>query len=75
MSWVRISAILVIAAVEPATWLPSPMFSPAAVQGTPAADSRSPIGGSPGHWCDRPQPAAIAPVCLAELVSRPLMIV
>src|ERR1700722_5585622 len=71
MLWVSPTAIWAIAAEVSATGPPSPMFSPAAVQCTPAADSRAPRSGSPGHWCDRPQPPAITEGCRAALVSRP----
>src|SRR5580658_5520580 len=64
-----------MAAAVVATGPPSPMFSPAAVQLTPAAVSRAPRAGSPGHWWDRPQPAAISWLCRAELTCRPLRIV
>ena len=49
MSWVRTTAICAITAPESATGPPSPMFSPAVVQGTPAAVSLAPSEGSPGH--------------------------
>jgi hypothetical protein len=39
----------VIAAFVAATGPPSPMFSPADVQSTPAAVSRAPSEGSPRH--------------------------
>src|ERR1700747_3252424 len=64
-----------MAAVLAATGPPSPMFSPAAVQWTPAAVSRAPRSGSPGHWCDRPQPPAIAELCADALASRPALMV
>jgi hypothetical protein len=51
------------------------MFSPAEVQSTPAAVSRSPSGGSPGHWWDSPQPSAIRRLCADELACRPAVIV
>src|SRR6201992_4157468 len=73
MDWVRPTAIWAMAAVVSATGPPSPMFSPAAVQWTPALVSRCPSDGSPGHWCDRPQPAIITAWCAAELVPRPLL--
>src|SRR5215468_2418919 len=75
MDWVRPTAIWAMAAGVSATEPPSPMFSPAAVQCTPAAVSRSPIAGSPGHWWDSPQPSAIRRLCWDELVSRPDVIV
>src|SRR3984957_2931124 len=75
MLWVSPTAIWAIAAGGSATGPPSPMFSPAAVRCTPAADSRAPRPGSPGHWWDRPQPPAITEVCRAALVSRPELIV
>ena len=52
---------------------PSPMFSPAEVQCTPAAVSRSPNAASPGHWCDRPQPSAITWLCAPALVIKPVL--
>src|SRR6516164_3898062 len=64
-----------MAAVSPATGPPSPMFSPAAVQRTPAAVSRAPRSGSPGHWCDRPQPPAIVELCADALALRPAVTV
>src|SRR5579863_9313237 len=75
MDWVRPTAIWAMAASVSATGPPSPMFSPAEVQSTPAAVSRSPSGGSPGHWWESPQPSAIRRLCAAELVSRPEVIV
>src|ERR1700735_4266181 len=71
MDWVSPTAIAAMAAVVSATGPPSPIFSPAAVQTIPAAVSRSPIGGSPGHWCESPQPSAISRLCAEEVVSRP----
>src|SRR5690349_17949887 len=71
MDWVRPTAIWAIAESVSATGPPSPMFSPAAVQCTPAAVSRSPIAGSPGHWWDSPQPPAIFRLCADELACRP----
>src|SRR5579859_4380867 len=62
-------------AVVSAAGPPSPMFSPAAVQTTPAAVSRLPSGGSPGHWWERPQPSAITRLCADELVFRPAVTV
>src|ERR1700722_4856509 len=64
-----------MAACVSATGPPSPIFSPAAVQITPAAVSRSPIAASPGHWWDSPQPSAIFRLCAPELVSRPVVTV
>src|SRR5215472_3384919 len=75
MARVRLTAIWAMAAVLPATGPPSPMFSPAAVQRTPAAVSRAPRLGSPGHWCDRPQPPAIVELCVDALESRPAVMV
>src|SRR5215469_16297243 len=75
MDWVRPTAIWAMAAEVSATGPPSPMFSPAAVQLTPAAVSRLPIGDSPGHWCDSPQPSAIRRLCADELASRPEVII
>src|SRR5581483_6742419 len=75
MSWVRATAILAMAAVLSATGPPSPMFSPAAVQCTPAAVSRAPRSGSPGHWWESPQPPAIVALWAAALLSRPAEIV
>src|SRR6266702_1589116 len=75
MSWVRVTAIRAMAAVLSATGPPSPMFSPAAVQWTAAAVSRAPSGGSPGHWCESPQPPAIVELCADALESRPAVIV
>ena len=69
------TAICAMAAPVSATGPPSPMFSPAAVQCTPAAVSRAPSAGSPGHWCDSPQPAAITALCRPALVSRPALTV
>src|SRR6202042_2274118 len=71
MDWVSPTAIEAMAAVVSATGPPSPMFSPAAVQSMPAAVSRSPMGGSPGHWWERPQPSAISRLCADEVLSRP----
>ena len=59
MSRVRATAIWAMADALFATGPPSPMFSPAAVQCTPAAVSRVPRPGSPGHWWESPQPPAI----------------
>src|SRR5690242_11183221 len=75
MPWVRLTAIWAMAAVSLATGPPSPMFSPASVQWTPAAVSRAPRSGSPGHWCDRPQPPAIVELCAAALEFRPAVMV
>src|ERR1039457_1942168 len=75
MSWVRVTASWVRAAVVAVTGPPAPMFSPAAVQWTPAAVSRVPRSGSPGHWCESPQPAAISALCADALRSRPAVIV
>src|SRR5580692_9338642 len=71
MDWVSPTAIEAMAAVVSATGPPSPMFSPAAVQSMPAAVSRSPMAGSPGHWWERPQPSAISRLCADEVLSRP----
>src|SRR3984957_11244836 len=71
MDWVSPTAIEAMAVVVSDTGPPSPMFSPAEVQLTPAEVSRSPIGGSPGHWWERPQPSAISRLCAEEVVSRP----
>src|SRR6202022_4098513 len=60
-----------MAAEVSGTGPPSPMFSPADVQVTPAPVSRAPSGGSPGHWCESPQPAAISALCAAALLSSP----
>src|SRR5580693_7721126 len=73
MSWVRPTAICAMAEKVPATGPPSPMFSPADVQITPASVSRVPSGGSPGHWCESPQPAAIRALCAAALLSSPAL--
>jgi hypothetical protein len=51
------------------------MFSPAAVQWTPAAVSRAPRSGSPGHWWESPQPPAIVELCPDALEFRPALIV
>src|SRR6478672_4504861 len=75
MAWVRPTAIWAMAAVVFATGPPSPMFSPAAVQWTPAAVSRAPRSGSPGHWWERPQPRAIVELCADALEFRPAVIV
>src|SRR5580692_12494374 len=75
MSWVRVTAIWVMAAVVSATGPPSPMFSPAAVQWIPAAVSRSPMAGSPGHWWESPQPLASSELCADEVASRPEVMV
>src|SRR5215472_5570443 len=75
MDCVRPTAIWAMAAGVSATGPPSPMFSPASVQSTPAAVSRSPIGGSPGHWWESPQPPAIRRLCADELDTRPEVIV
>ena len=75
MSWVRATAILAMAAVLSATGPPSPMFSPAAVQCTPAAVSRAPRAASPGHWWESPQPPAIVALWAEALLSRPEEIV
>src|ERR1041384_4392604 len=75
MSWVRATAILAMAAVLSATGPPSPMFSPAAVQCTPAAVSRAPRAGSSGHWWESPQPPAIVALWAEALLFRPEEIV
>jgi hypothetical protein len=75
MSWVRVTAIWVMAAVVSATGPPSPMFSPAAVQWIPAAVSRAPMAGSPGHWWESPQPLAISKLCADAVVSSPEVMV
>src|SRR5919108_1921196 len=75
MAWVRPTAIRAMAALLSAPGPPTPMFSPQAVQVTPAAVSRAPRPGSPGHWWDRPQPPAIVALCRAALASRPAVIV
>src|SRR5690349_9969111 len=75
MAWVRPTAIWAMAAVAFATGPPSPMFSPAAVQWTPAAVSRAPRSGSPGHWWESPQPPAIVELCVDALEFRPAVIV
>src|SRR5690348_11297913 len=75
MAWLRLTAIRAMAVALPATGPPSPMFSPAAVQWTPAAASRAPRSGSPGHWCDRPQPPAIVELCADALALRPAVMV
>src|ERR1700753_773243 len=71
MSCVRATPAWPMADVVSDTGPSSPMFSPAAVQCTPAAVSRSPIAGSPGHWWDRPQPPAMVRLCWDALWSRP----
>src|SRR5690242_5923499 len=48
-----------------------PMFSPAAVQDTPAFVSRVPRSGSPGSWCDSWFAAAIARSCPCALLCKP----
>ena len=48
-----------------------PMFSPAAVQVTPAFVSRVPRSGSPGSWCDSWFAVAIARSCACALACRP----
>src|SRR5438270_3257451 len=75
MAWVRPTAIWAMAAVVSATGPPSPMFSPAAVQCTPAAASRAPRSGSPGHWWESPQRPAIVELCVDALEFRPAVIV
>src|ERR1700746_1729690 len=75
MSWVRLTAIRAMARVLLTTAPPSPMFSPHAVQWTPAAVSRVPRSGSPEHWCDRAQPPAIVELCADALASRPAVMV
>src|SRR5215469_17183133 len=75
MARVRPTAIWAMAALLEATGPPSPMFSPHAVQWTPAAVSRVPRSGSPEHWCDRPQPPAIVELCADALASRPAVMV
>src|SRR4029078_12271873 len=75
MDWVRPTAIWAMAAVVFATGPPSPMFSPAAVQWTPAAVSRAQRSGSPEHWCESPQPPAILELCADALEFRPAVIV
>ena len=47
----------------------------AAVQWTPAAVSRAPRSGSPGHWWESPQPPAIVELCVDALEFRPAVIV
>src|SRR5579875_3062652 len=71
MSWVRPTAAWAMAAVVSDSGPASPMFSPVAVQSTSAAVSRAPMAGSPGHWCDSPQPLAILRLCADALSSRP----
>src|SRR2546423_12258905 len=71
MLLVRPRAMDAMASLESATGPPSPMFSPAEVHKTPAAVSRAPSPGSPGHWCDRPQVLAMTEVWPAALLSRP----
>src|SRR5579859_5832106 len=73
MDWVSPTAIEAMAAVVSDTGPPSPMFSPAAVQWMPAAVSRAPIAGSPGHWWERPQPSAMSRLCADEVLSRPVV--
>src|SRR5271167_2182763 len=75
MSWVRPTAIWAMAALVSATEPPSPMFSPHADQSTPAAVSRAPRSGSPGHWWESPQPLTIVMLCADALLSRPAVIV
>src|SRR5580704_12452692 len=75
MDSVRPTAICAMAAAVSATGPPSPMFSPAAVQMTPAVVSLAPSDASPGHWWERPQPLAISWLCAAELASRPAVTV
>src|ERR1700734_1826151 len=75
MDWVSPTAIAAMAAVVSATGPPSPMFSPADVQSIPASVSRVPIGGSPGHWWESPQPSAISRLCADELAARPAVTV
>src|SRR4029077_14586589 len=75
MDWVRPTAIWAMAAVLSATGPPSPLFPPAAVQWTPAAVSRAPRSGSPGHWCESPQPPAIVELCADALEFRPAVVV
>src|SRR5262245_11314307 len=75
MDWVRPTAIWAMAALVPATGPPSPMFSPQAVQVTPAAVSRAPRSASPGHWWERPQPPAIVALCREALAFRPAVMV
>src|ERR1019366_2991281 len=74
MSWVRVTASWVRAAVVAVTEPPAPMFSPAAIQWTPAAVSRVPRSGSPGHWCESPQPAAISALGAGALRCRPTVV-
>src|SRR6266536_3085892 len=73
MSWVMVTASWATAESVSATGPPSPMFSPADVQCTPASVSRAPSEGSPGHWWDSPQPLAIIELCAAELRPRPVL--
>src|SRR5271165_510972 len=75
MSWVRPTAIWAMAALVSATEPPSPMFSPHADQSTPAAVSRAPRSGSPGHWWESPQRLTIVMLCADALLSRPAVIV
>src|SRR6266571_2096466 len=75
MAVFRPFAAEVIAATVLAFGPDSPTFSPAALQCTPCALIRLPNAGSPGHWCDRPQPAAIVRLCLCALATRPGSIV
>src|ERR1700722_16298455 len=75
IDWVSPTAIEAMAALVSDTGPPSPIFSPAAGQSMPAAVSRAPIAGSPGHWCERPQPSAISRLCADEVVSRPVVMV
>ena len=50
IDWVMPTAIWAMALSVSCTGPPSPMFSPAEVQCTPAAVSRLPSAASPGHW-------------------------
>ena len=75
MSCVRPTASWAVAALVSPTGPRSPMFSPYADQTTPAAVSRAPRSGSPGHWWESPQPPAIVILCADALLSRLAVIV
>src|SRR5262245_33305815 len=75
MSWVSDTARCAMAASVAGSGPPSPMFSPAAVQDTPAAVSRWPRAAWPGHCWDRPHPPAITSVGRRALRFRPVLIV
>ncbi len=71
MSWVKVTARPATAELVSATGPPSPMFSPALVQVTPAALSRAPMAGSPAHWWLSPQPPAMVRSWADALACRP----